>query len=493
MSTGPGARSMAEILATRIRSDREDQLEEMIQRLTELDAADDLAQLDENTRGWRQSEWSARHDNPVDGLIAELIADVMAAMADLTDRPERLARVFVVTLKQESVAARLRQLADGSALVYFSDATLTLCQLYAGCAAEGLTGLYSGGRLRDLWRVAKSVRDHQRLGADPALLGGLLRYYLVNQRIYALAAKLSHRLTPSAEPLGVWLTAQAVTFVLGHEIAHHVLDHRPAASDSPPADDLSACPLSEQQEFEADLLGYRAAVHVGRRDVARMPAGAGVGADLPEIGAALGALIGMLAIHVTEQGLFIRRGRSHPPAPARAARLLDEFSDRVRRFAEPFQADLLRATRDAADFSASGRSFDPAWFHAQPQVSTPLPLQNLQNVSILDRFQCRTRADHAAVLVGIGEISPFSPAAGAHAGLAGDARGALLGWGVPEATTDELCAEHRALEFSTLVARLRVAFAARGVPEKALLAGSLAGAQLLAPLLSRGEHPPAGI
>ncbi|MBQ0977847.1 hypothetical protein [Micromonospora sp. M61] len=491
MSTGPGARSMAEILATRIRSDREDQLEEMIQRLTELDAADDLSQLDENTRGWRQSEWSARHANPVDGLMAELIAEVMAAMADLTDRPERLARVFVVTLKQESVAARLRQLADGSALVYFSDATLTLCGLYAGCAAEGLTGLYSGGRLRDLWRVARSVRDHQRLGADPALLGGLLRYYLVNQRIHALAAKLRHRLTSSAEPLGVWLTAQAVTFVLGHEIAHHVLDHRPATSDSPPADDLSACPLSEQQEFEADLLGYRAAVHVGRRDAARIPAGTGI--DLPETGAALGALIGMLAIHVTEQGLFIRRGRSHPPAPARAARLLDEFSDQVRRFAEPFQADLLRATRDAADFSASGRPFDLAWFHAQPQVSTPLPLQNLQTVSILDRFQCRTREDHAAVLVGIDEISPFSLAAGTRAGLAGDARAALLGWGVPDATAEEICAPHRALEFSTLVAKLRAAFAARGVPEKALLAGSLAGAQLLAPLLSRGEHPPAEI
>ncbi|MFC3502954.1 hypothetical protein ACFOOK_18495 [Micromonospora krabiensis] len=486
MSTDPGARSMAEVLANTIRIDREDQLEDMIQGLVDLNAVDDLAQLEENTRDWQRSVWSTQHRNPVDGLVAELTSEAMAAMAELTDRPERLARVFVVTLKQEKVMARLRPLPDGSALVLISDATFTLCHLYAGCAAEGMAQLQSGRRLRDLWRAGRAVRDN-RLGADPVLLGGLLRYYLVNQRIYALAAKLGHRQTRQTETISLWLSMQAMSFALCHEIAHHVLDHRPAASVAPPGDDQSACPLSEQQEFEADLLGYQAAMRVGRRASAAIPTTSGV--DVPELGAALGALVGMLAIHVTEQGLFVRRGRSHPPAPARAARLLDQFSGATRQFAELFLTDLVRATREAVDFSPSGRPFDVAWFSREPRVNSPQPSHYLQAISLLDRLQCRSRDDHAAILARIDKTSPFSLTEGARACLAGDAEAALLSWGVPASTVDEICAPHRALEFSTLVSHLRSSIAAHGVPSEAHLTASVVITQLLVPLL--GSRPAA--
>ena len=471
MSADP--ESMARVLANTVRINREDQMEDVIQGLVDLGAADDLTQLKASVHEWQESEWIGRYPNPVDGVATHLAGEVLAAMAELTDQPERLARVCVVTLNQERVTARLRPLRDGSALVYFSDATFTLCYLYAGCAADGVARLHSGRRLRDLWRMTRAGRTNS-MGTDRELLGGLLRYYLVNQRVYALAAKLGHQLTADAEDICAWLTGQAVSFVLGHEIAHHALDHSPAESASSPADDLSACTLSERKEFEADLLGYRAAVRVGTETPVATPA----------LGAALGALIGMLAIHVTEQGLFIRRGRSHPPAPARAARLLNQFSDPVRQFAELFLADLLAATRQAADFSPTGRPFDAGWFSRTRQVNSPQPPHYLQAISLLDRLQCRSREQQAASLAVIDEDSPVPLAEGTRAGLAGDARAALLEWDVPGVKVDELCSLHRALEFSTLVRELRESFKARGVPKESLLAGSVIAAQLLAQPLS---------
>jgi hypothetical protein len=271
-------------------------------------------------------------------------------------------------------------------------------------------------------------------------------------------------------------------------VAHHVLVHSPAASGFSPADDLSACSDSQQRELEADLLGYRAAIRVGERVVAETPVAAQLEL-LPEGGAAVGALIGMVAIHGTEQAIFVRSGRTHPPAPARAARLMEQFSPRIRDFAQIFLSDLLSATSWAVDFSPAGHRFNLEWFTQTPRVNSPQPRSYLNMIAQLDILQSRSRQDIAQSLENMDAASTASLADATRAALAGDAEAALLGWGIPEPRTAELCDPHRALEFSILVEELKASFNRLDLPEGAPLPTAVVAAQLLAQPLGEASRP----
>lgn len=486
MNEGAGPEPMSARRAEKVKVNREEQLEGIIRRSTELGDEDSRARVETIMHEWEQSEWYEPGSHPVEALVRHLGDEVMAVLAERTDKPERLSSVRIVTLDQEEMSARLRPLPDGSALVYLSDAAMSLCNLYAGYAAEAMVGLISGGFVRSLPRILRAQR-RGGMGKDPAVLAGLLRYYFVNQRVYGLAAKLGHQLTPEAEEVNGLLTFQAVAFILGHEIAHHVLEHSPAPSGFSPADDLSACSDSESMEFEADLLGYRAAAYVGERAVAGAPRSAEL-AVFPEVGAALGALIGMLAIHGTEQGEFIRRGRTHPPAPARAARLIDQFGPEVRKFSQLFLGDLLWATQEATDFSENGRPFDFAWFKKTPQVDSPVPEHQILHVSHLDMLQCRSRPHLAHTIGAFLEDSPVPLDDAVRAALAGDARTALLGCGIPPVKADRFCDPLKALRFFTLVDAIHDSLGSLGVLDRDRRVVAIGIAHLLSLPLSEPER-----
>jgi hypothetical protein len=481
--TTPEPESPGEAAARRSRINREDQLEDMFEQLTELGDHEGRAELEQAMAEWKLSKWRVGHTNPVDAMVHELKRQVATAIAELTDRPERLDLLTFVALKSEAVSARMRPLKDGWGLVQFSDATLTLCHLYSGCAAEGFVPAGSGlpfGRLRHARRAQRTGN----LGINRDLLTGLLRYYYVNQRVFALAAKLGYRVRRRAQQVSWLLTEQSMVFVLCHEAAHHVLEHPPAASAFSPSEDLSACSDSQQRELDADLLGYRAAVRVGEHGIAGTRAAGQLGM-LPEVGAALGALIGMLAIYGDERAVFIRRGRSHPPAPARAARLLGQFSPEVRDFAEIFLGDLVEATRRATDFSENGYRFTTAWLARTQGVHSPLPPHKLTLVELVDLALSRPREGAAATMLEIEKQAALPSPDAVHAALAGDARTALLAWGVPTARVEAFCDPHRTLKFSDLVEKLRAAFDTRGLPVGAPLVASVLAAQLLSDPLSR--------
>jgi len=70
------------------------------------------------------------------------------------------------------------------------------------------------------------------------------------------------RLAPAAQPLAAFVSMQAWLFVLGHEIAHHVLGHDSAASAFSPGEHLPACSADQQREVDADRLVHQALVCV---------------------------------------------------------------------------------------------------------------------------------------------------------------------------------------------------------------------------------------
>ncbi|MEU8117892.1 hypothetical protein AB0C21_04200 [Spirillospora sp. NPDC049024] len=466
---------------------REDQLEKLLGELTDMGDHAGRAELERLMAEWKLSQGEGGHANPVDALTHGLKQQVTEAMAELTNRPERLDLLSFVAINSEAVSARMRPLESGWGLVQFSDATTTLCLLYSGCAAEGFVPAGSAlpfSRLRHAWRAQRT----RSLGIDRGLLTGLLRYYYVNQRVFALAAKLGYRVPRRAQQVGWLLAQQAMVFVLCHEAAHHVLEHPPAASAFSPAEDLSACTDSQQRELDADLLGYRAAVRVGEHAVAGTRAAGGLGM-FPEAGAALGALIGMLAIYGDERAVFIRSGRTHPSAPVRAARLMGELRPEVRDFSEIFLNDLVEATHRATDFSEHGHRFTTEWLARTPGVHSPLPPMKLRLVEALDLTQSRARENVAADMSEIEQEADRPALDAVRAAVAGDARTALLAWGVPAKRVEAFCDPHRALKFSELVEKLRTAFGSRDLPKGGALAASVLAAQLLSDPLSRLTHP----
>jgi hypothetical protein len=113
----------------------------------------------------------------------------------------------------------------------------------------------------------------------------------------------------------------------------------------------------------------------------------------------------------------------------------------------------------------------------------------LKLVEALDLTQSRTRETIAAHMVEVEQKARPSSLAAVRAAVAGDARTALLSWGVPAAHVEEFCDPHKALEFSSLVESLRTAFQARDLPESGPLGAAVMAAQLLSAPLGRLAEP----
>ncbi len=468
------AASMADRRHALLRADREAQLEGMRERLGDLGAERDLRQLDAARADWLASPWARDDGDAVAGYVDLVAGQVKVAMADLGASAERLDSVRVVATLNESVSAQLTPFADGSGLVNVADATISLCAHYARFLAVSLAGFASGSRARTLWRVARATA-RGGLAGDPDALTALLRYYATNQRIFALAGKLDLRLAPEAEPIAGLLAHLAAQFVVGHEIAHHVLGHRSAPSALSPDEYLPACSEGQRRELAADLLAHRAVRRAGEREFAGVP---GIARAL-DLGS-LGPLIAMLAVHLTERALFVRRGCTHPPARVRTALMLDQLNPQMRQFGTTFLDAPLAATEAAATTSEAARPFSPGMFGSAP-VHTPLPGSYLRTITVLDALQCRPASLHLSMLVQEArETGAAWMGEGARLVMAGEPAVALRRWGVPGPEVERICDRRRALTFFALLESVRRAFAARGLPDAHVLACALAAAMLTA-------------
>ncbi|MFJ3883507.1 hypothetical protein ACIPW5_39415 [Streptomyces sp. NPDC090077] len=426
------------------------QFAQMRERLTELGDDRGLQELDT-----MMAEFGATGpqspDNPIGEFLAELARETKDALADLGASRTTLDDVWAVTVKRDAFSARMTRFIDDSGLVTVSDATFSLCGLYA--QALGLAG--------------------QR-GPEPQVLAGLLRYYNTQQRVFGIAGKLEIRLEPAATQQAALLQYLAAQFVLAHELAHYVLGHPSSVSAFAPDEYLPVCSESHQLEAEADLHALRVVRRACERLFDGLPPGGGEAA----LGA-VGSAIGMLAVHVTERALFVRRGASHPPARQRAAALLREMTLQERKLAEDAFDLALAVTEAASGFGAGAVSFTPGMFGSAP-VYTPLDPSYLKTIEVCDALQCRSQEWYLSLFGQAGsQLGEPWLSDGARLAAEGDPAGALRTWGVPKGDIGALCDPEQPLTFYALYKKLRASFTARRIPDDRLLGYPIAAAELV--------------
>ncbi|WP_329212644.1 hypothetical protein OG257_30130 [Streptomyces sp. NBC_00683] len=462
-------KTMADRKYELLRADREVQRGEMRKRLRELGDEAGLRELEAATAAWQQSEWAGKYEDMMTAPEELVTEQLKAAMTDLGASTERLASVRVVKTLREDVSAQMTPFSDGSGLVNVADATLTLCSHYARYISISLTQLASGS----FGATVRAARAGN-MGGDPAVLTGLLRYYCTNQRVYALAAKLGLRLDLEAEKNAAFLYLQASQFIIGHEIAHHALGHQSAVSGFSPDEHIPVCSDNQARELEADLFAYRAS----KRLIEQELAGHAEAADAATF-SLLGALIAMLAVHLTERALFIRRGCTHPSARVRSALLLDQVGEREQQFARIFLSTPLAATEAASTISEEAQLF--SWELAgTPPVYTSLPHMDMLKIAHLDAWQCRPESWHLALLESESQESGAWLGEAAQLAVSGNPAEALRLWGVRKAGIAPLCDSAKPLLFFTLMDSLRQGFKARGVESVRTDGYALAAATLAA-------------
>jgi hypothetical protein len=303
---------------------------------------------------------------------------------------------------------------------------------------------------------------------------GLLRYYSTQQRVFGIAGKMEIRLEPVAAQQAALFQYLAAQFVLAHELAHYVLAHASSVSAFAPDEYLPVCSESHQLETEADLHALRAVRRACERLFDELPPEGGEAA----LGA-VGAAIGMLAVHVTERALFVRRGASHPPARQRAAALLREMNPKERKLAQEALDLALAVTEAASGIGAGAVSFTPAMFGSAP-IHTPLDPSYLRTIEVCDALQCRSREWYLSLFDQAGhELGEPWLADGARLAAEGDPAGALRTWGVPKGNIGALCDPEQPLTFNALYLKLRAAFSAREIPHDRLLSYAIVAATLV--------------
>jgi hypothetical protein len=195
-----------------------------------------------------------------------------------------LGKACFTLLEEEDVTATTSIFPDGSGLIIVSDALATL--------------LYHLAALN----VKLQPRRLGRRQMEPGTACAVIRFHLLQQRIYGLAAKCKVLLTEDEETEAQNLASSALHFVIAHEVAHYVLGHQIKPNTSATSARLPIADDQERVESEADAF----AIKVQRSNIADP-----TGSQRPWLAMASG-LLAVQAIELMERSLFVRRARSHP-------------------------------------------------------------------------------------------------------------------------------------------------------------------------------------
>ncbi|RZU16194.1 hypothetical protein EV645_3744 [Kribbella rubisoli] len=437
--------TMADRRYRMLEPDRSVELEQMRAKLVELGDTASLKTLGKMERGFDRFD-KGKHGDPMKGLLMTISEEVRSAMRDLGADTDKLESARVGSTLREEVSAQLTPFSDGSGLAMISDAVLSLAFLY--CQYAGVVT-----RSKAAWfRRGTTARDE-------SLLIGLLRYYNVNQRVFGLAGKLGWRTSRRAMLTSYLVGMNAARFIVAHELSHHVLGHSSAPSGFSPGEHLPVCSDSQRLEMEADEFAFR---------TVRRAAGPF------ERSALTGALMAMLAIHSTEQALFVRRGVTHPAAATRASYLLQQVDPELQSYADNFIGTFLKATELSSDFSESAQPFEWEQYAAARDVTSSHPVDYLRTISLLDQLQC---SPDQRLVDAVAKSA--LPIAGAGASYAGDVRRALATWGLGSEQIDSMLDPNRALTFHTLYEAIQASLMAQGMPPAERIGIPLAAARLV--------------
>jgi hypothetical protein len=206
--------------------------------------------------------------------------------------------IAIRTMLDSESAASVVGFEDGSYAVLISSALqeslirITNLICYVDAAQAQFRGI-SRRRRRDRGAFTLSARTT-----------AMMRYFLVAHRTTGQAAGATIRLDESALAAASELVGAALMYIVAHEIGHVAHGHQRAASTPI---DTGRITISEVQELQADLFAVKLLREILDSDQT----------------AVWGAFIALQALFITEAGIFLRRGSSHPEGWARWA-VLDQ-------------------------------------------------------------------------------------------------------------------------------------------------------------------------
>lgn len=250
----------------------------------------------------------AQHGSPqgfFDTMLQGIMNDVLVPHLDEVARAEA-ARTVVVTVDQSSVEAVSLTQPDGSHVIRISDAQISLLGLLKDLMLAWSRG-HSRFRAVSFGRRILAAHRNRLADVDEMILAGAasVRYYILNQRVEGTSSQVAapKKVTDRVKVDDGVAVYVALMFLIAHELGHIVLGH------TRDRERCSGRKHAHRFEFEADAFGLDLVVRaMGGRDAATL--------------AAHGATVGLLAIAIGSEPLFIRPPETHPAATARIARLV---------------------------------------------------------------------------------------------------------------------------------------------------------------------------
>ncbi|WP_157225130.1 phage exclusion protein Lit family protein [Nocardia thailandica] len=240
------------------------------------------------------------------GLFDSILQGMLDTLAEHLAPSDRVEanRTAVVTVNQPTVEAASVTKADGTHLIRVSDAQISLLGLL-----RDLTLLWareqSRFRLLSLGRRMWAAHRGTLAETSDMILAGAasIRYNILSQRIEGSSSQVGVpiRLSDSARVDDGVPALLALTFFVAHELGHIVLGHTRRAHDATSA-------VRRDLEFEADAFGF---------DLVVRSLGGPKAATL----VAQSAVIGLSAITIGADSLFIRSPETHPSTADRVARI----------------------------------------------------------------------------------------------------------------------------------------------------------------------------
>jgi hypothetical protein len=237
-------------------------------------------------------------------------------------------RVLVRTLSDGEASASFLSFEDGSHAVLLSRALQEnlICMANLVVYFDVASGL---ARLT----FTKKRREHEaRIVAGR--LTAVLRYLLLGQRMTGYSPVAPARLDRRSSEFASKIATGAVMFVVAHEIAHIIHDHRTVPLH--PAQPNGALTVSESQELQADWWAFGLLTCLMSDDPA------------PEVVVLWCAFVALFAMQITERALYVRRNRTHPEALARWAELEKRATacdERTRRLRIGFMSAVMGASK----------------------------------------------------------------------------------------------------------------------------------------------------
>lgn len=398
-------------------------------------------------------------------------ASILAAVRSRISSPATMSADHVVygsTALHEAATAQALRFEDGSGLVLASDAMLSMCVLLGGLTA----GYWARNGLgkpwpRTIWRLLKAARDNAAI--DP-LTTASLRFYLVQQRVFGIAAKRFPPLTGRSENTAALLGHLATVFVLAHETAHFSLGHvqNDSTASGDPANELAADALA------LEILD----TVVSMENIPRS-----------QSLAVAGAVIGLLATDVAERAIFVRSAHTHPQAATRLDALARLRPANMKGI-EAAMSVLVSSARQAGDI---GQPVPEIWWRElhrmeHPQFVTGWDADPIRSTAAFDQLCGQSRKEYQRIL--LEEAGPL------HAGFAealeylGENKvlSALRALGAKDWQLATISPASNALSFQWLLQIVIAVAAMRNIDESRRRVLAVALARYIEITIQRAEH-----